>query len=729
MPPVLIRYLLKRYGLPILGGLLFYGGLVLANELIRISKELFALGAPYRWLFPMLGGILPEVFGFVLPMAAVLGGLWGSQTLSTDSELIAAQGLGVGSSTVLKAWGLLASCLFLAAAINAHWLVPAASRFQGRMKVRMVEEARAAFLQPGGPPRFPSGNTDRAIWMAKDGRVHLMERSPLGVQHLLSEKIQIVQNQTNSNENSFNLTLQNLKGAIYQPAEGKVILMNQQSQTIVFKTPEFNDLNIKSPLPFLGTRDLLRHQEPEAWIELSRRFTLPFATAALLLMGIALGVGHVRFQRGSPVLKSLGVILLYYLLLKFFENRVKSNDIKYIYLIILMPFSFFVWGLAALRRGFRPHQKPRLDLMDLFRRWIRVLSLRFERGRPGNASGTADAIPQKGSAWGPVLPRWSSRIWFRNWGAVLGSLLLLYFLLEYANLAEDLAQHHQPFGLFLAYWIWNLPPFLVVVLPMTFLLGGTLAFSETAVSQEWTAIRTGGGSLVGWCRLGLPAWGTTLAATLLLQVWVAPWAFGHADGLYRKILDRPPRSAQAKPWLHLGSTGVLWHLEGLERWGFPLHGPDQAPLLLHWRVGQERSEGLPWGSLELLPGPLAADLFPHESLRVSSTPEGTSTPDLLQWQHWSPDAERAVLLWERLLGWLAGPCLLFGMLASAFPRPREGRGKALASALSAGLAFFGLQALFGGAARAGQIPAAWGVASPLLLLLAFGLVRLRELRT
>jgi len=50
-------------------------------------------------------------------------------------------------------------------------------------------------------------------------------------------------------------------------------------------------------------------------------------------------------------------------------------------------------------------------------------------------------------------------------------------------------------------------------------------------------------------------------------------------------------------------------------------------------------------------------------------------------------------------------------------------------ALAAGLAFFGLQALFGGAAKVGQIPAAWGVASPLLLLVAFGLMRLRGLRT
>jgi lipopolysaccharide export LptBFGC system permease protein LptF len=102
---------------------------------------------------------------------------------------------------------------------------------------------------------------------------------------------------------------------------------------------------------------------------------------------------------------------------------------------------------------------------------------------------------------------------------------------------------------------------------------------------------------------------------------------------------------------------------------------------------------------------------------------------LLHWQQWAPDPERAVMIWERFLGWLAGPILFFAMAASAFPGPRQGRGGALGSALAAGLAFLGLQALFGGAARAGEIPAAWGVASPLLLLLSFGLLRLREFRT
>lgn len=131
----------------------------------------------------------------------------------------------------------------------------------------------------------------------------------------------------------------------------------------------------------------------------------------------------------------------------------------------------------------------------------------------------------------------------------------------------------------------------------------------------------------------------------------------------------------------------------------------------------------------MVQGPSAVSLFPDESLRIAVVPEGAATRDLLRWQRWAPDPERAVLIWERFLGWLAGPVLFFAMAASAFPGVRQGRGWALGSALAAGLAFLGLQALFGGAARAGQLPAIWGVAAPLFLLLSFGLLRLRELRT
>jgi len=72
---------------------------------------------------------------------------------------------------------------------------------------------------------------------------------------------------------------------------------------------------------------------------------------------------------------------------------------------------------------------------------------------------------------------------------------------------------------------------------------------------------------------------------------------------------------------------------------------------------------------------------------------------------------------------------VLSMLSFAFPGPRQGRGQALGAGLVAGLVFLGLQTLFGGAARASEVPAYWGVLAPLVLLLAASFFRLERLRT
>ena len=313
----------------------------------------------------------------------------------------------------------------------------------------------------------------------------------------------------------------------------------------------------------------------------------------------------------------------------------------------------------------------------------------------------------------------------------MGTFLALDFLLEFATLAGDLANNHVSILVFVRYWIWNLPTFLAVVLPLAFLLGGVLALSDATMSREWVALRAGGTSFLQWCRAGALGWGSVLCLTFLLQALVAPLASQQADTLYdHSILKRPVRSVQTKPWINLGSTGVLWFLDGQQRWGFPLKasGPD-VPVLLNWRMQSLRSQALPWDGLNLVPGPNTVDLFPARALRDSTADEWTGTLDLFQWQKWAPDPERATMIWSRLLGFLAGPCLLFGMLSFAFPSPRGGRGQALGYSLVTGLIFMGMQALFTGAAKAGEFPALWGVLSPILLLVGFGLMRLHRLRT
>lgn len=746
MPSVLTRYILRRWTVPLFGALLFYGSLLLANEVVAISKDIFTQGAALRWLVPLLLTSLPEILGMVLPMAAVLGGLLGTQQMMEGSELVAAQGLGAGRRTWVRPWTILAVGLLVLGTLNAHVLVPAASRIQQAFKVRMGEEARSRFLRPGGPPWFPPGSPDSAFWVSPEGQVHIMESTPQGIQHLTAASLGYSLAAKPDGNTELQLRLQGLNGVLYQPGTpGSVIHLHQEQQLLRFDLPSSARLLSPTPLRQETSGRLLwmaRHpapsgQEAAAWkaiqsqaiLELCRRLTLPLASAALLLLGIGLGFGHPRFYRGGAILRSMGMIMLYYLSMKYLENMWLSGKFKSPVPLLFLPLPFLAWGWLLLRSRLRPHHPSRFGR----RAGPVLLPLRQRLAPVGSALESARSramtwIHGKGTQHG-ILRHWSTLAWWRNWASALGSLLLLNFLIEYASLAGDLSKNKVHFWIFLKYWIWNLPPFLAIALPVAFLLGSLLALSEAALTREWLALRAGGVSLVRWLWSSRVAWAGVTLLTLLLQAWVAPAATSRANRYYREILRRAPVAASSRPWLYLSSTGVLWKLEGDERWGFPLKPPGEAPILLLWRMGDATSSALAWGSLDLVPGPPADRLFPERALRDAPSAEEAGTLDLLHWQRWAPDPERAYMLWSRLLGWLAGPCLVLAMLSFAFPGPRQGRGQALGAGLVGGLLFLGLQILFGGAARASEIPAAWGVLAPLLLLLGVSLVRLRRLRT
>jgi len=744
---VLTRYVLRRWATPFLGALLFYGFLLVSWEMVHISKEIFSEGAPLRWLLPMLATALPEQLGLVMPMAAVLGGLLGTQQLMEGSELVAAQGLGAGQKTWTTPWIRMATWLVIVASLNAHILVPVAARVQQTIHHRMTEDAKARFLRPGAPPWFPPGAPDTAFWVSPEGKIHIMEANVQGIQHLTASSMTYAIEAKPDGASELQLRLSDLRGAHFQTAgAGSVIQLNQKEQVLRFSTPSGARLLPPTPLRYENSLTLwriLRHSPGptgsstaggdlrlQAAKEFSRRITLPFAAAALLLLGIALGFGHPRFYKGGAILKSLGVIMLYYLVLKYFENLLDGGKLQMVAPLFLVPIPFFVGGWLLLRQRLKPHRSSRMDLgLKLLSQPLATFCLPLLGRLQGLKAKLMCWIHGKGTKHG-ILRHWASLAWWRNWLSTLGSLLVLNLLVEYANLAGDLSKNGVHINVFIRYWLWNLPPFLVVALPMAFLLGTLLTLSEAALSREWLALRAGGVSLVRWLWSSSWSWGLVALLTLGLQIAVAPMAMGRANKLYREILKKPAKTMASRPWLYLGSTGVLWHLQSDQRWGFPLKAPGEAaPILLRWRMGASHSEALAWDGLQLVQGPPAERLFPSLALRSAASAEEAQTLDLLLWQRWAPDPERAYMLWGRLLGWLAGPCLVLAMLSFAFPGPRQGRGQALGAGLVAGLVFLGLQTLFGGAARAAEIPGYWGALAPLVLLLSISLLRLRRLRT
>jgi lipopolysaccharide export LptBFGC system permease protein LptF len=739
----LLKYFLKRWSLPLFGALVFYGGLLMAFEMVNISKEIFTAGAPFRWVVPLLLLAMPDNMGMVLPMAAVLGGLMGTQHLTEGSEMTAAQGLGVGMRALIKPWLILSALLLTLATLNANLFVPWANATQQRTQAQMLEEARTRFLRPGSPPWFPKANPRAGVWMAPDGQVHLMEVTPDRVQHLVATGLSWSQDLKAFDNPKINLKMTDLKGVVLHKTDGSIGLMREKEHTYGFNIPTTPRLLQSTSARFMPTSQLFKEQSVDALIELSRRFTLPISSCALLLLGIALGLGHPRFQKGGAMVKSLGVILIYYLVMKLVENRVLLAKVQRPsdkFMLFSLPWLFLAAGFLLLVRKLQPHHANRLTsaapVRVLRRAGNRLLSLlaqgyRHTLGRPlGFLLRILQPHTWRGAHSGrKILGTWSRNLWFRSWGGVMGTFLVLSLLIEYATLAGDMAKNHISILVFLRYWVWDLPPFLAVVLPLAFLLGSVMALADATMTQEWVALRAGGTSFLQWCGRGFTAWGSVLLLTFVLQAFLAPLAIERADPLYQQILGRPARSLPSSPWLNLGSTGVVWFLDGHQRWGFPLQPNGQAPVLLNWHMGAPHSTALPWNAHAMVPGPKAQDLFPDRALRNSVSAESTPTPDLFLWQRWAPDPERATMLWSRLLNWLAGPCLLFAALPFAFPTPRGGRGSSLGLSLVVGLVFMGLQALFSGAAKAGEFPALLGILFPMLALVGYGLVRINRLRT
>ncbi len=732
MRQILFRYTLRRWLFPIGGAVLFFGGLLLAKELVDISKEVFNLGASFKWLLPLLLLAVPETFMLVLPMAAVLGGVLGTQQMVQSSELVASQGLGMGSKVLLKPFFVLSLFLLVLAAANSHLLVPSVNHLQASVRLQMLEEARTRFLRTGQPPRIPPGSPGQSVWMAPDGEVHVMEVSATGIQHMIAKDIAYSISPQSDGGHILDMRLDNLDGSVYQVQTGSVVHLHQKSQDLRFRLPGIAKILTPTPLRYLQTSELLKLKSPAAAVELSRRFSLPFASVAFLLFGIAMGLGHPRFQGGGSILNSLGLILLYYFFNMLFENMIIQENYQAFYFQLALPWIFLLGGILLFNRKLKPHlsnrvlNHTRLKTNKLLICFTTAVQRILNSLRPARLPL---AIPHNELQSHHILNHWAYSLWAKCWGATFGTLLALDLLIEYATLAGDISRNHKNMMDFLHYWILNLPTFLNTALPITFLLGSMFAFGQATQTAEWVALRAGGVSLVQWIWHARRAWLTVLASTAILQLWVAPYAYYKADNIYRQIINRPMNSQSQNSWLYLGSTGVLWNQQGQMRWGFPLKPAMEAPILLRWKTGDAFSQGLSWGGTKLIQGPGAEKLFPETSLREPTHADMSSTSDLFKWQRWAPDPSRATLLWLRIFSWLAGPCLVLASISWAFPDARGGRGQSLGMALVIGLLFLGLQGIFAGASKSGEIPAPFGVLAPMLFFAGFGLMRLRHLRT
>src|SRR4030042_702685 len=146
MPKLLDRYVLREFVPPFLIGLLLLTFVLLINQVLLLAELFIEKGVPALEALRILGLLVPSILAFALPMAVLMGVLGGLARLSSDSEVVALQSLGVGPRRLglpVLAFGLcgllltLPLALVLAPRANSAWVRTMSSSVLARVRIKV----------------------------------------------------------------------------------------------------------------------------------------------------------------------------------------------------------------------------------------------------------------------------------------------------------------------------------------------------------------------------------------------------------------------------------------------------------------------------------------------------------------------------------------------------------------------------------------------------------------
>ncbi len=580
------RYILKEITPPFLIGLLVYSFVLLMNQVFLMAELFIAKGVALGTVARIFFYLIPSVLAFTVPMAVLMGILAGLSRLSSDSEVIAFKSLGIPNTRLLPPILLFAGIgwiitsglsLYVAPRANHKWIKTLTESVLARVQfkinprefnesipnlvlfiqdispenewknifvhiARQGEEPRDIFARSGKLHFFPE--LKRATLELVNGSIHAIplndpERYGLTFFERVEEEISVetlfvrFSSEKRVREKDIGELWAEL-GKIRQRR-----LQIEQDRRELGLLPEglrearLKDVDFRI---WQNEREWRSHQ-----VEVHKKFALPFVCFIFVFIGIPLGVSTRKGGRTSGFTLSLGIILLYYILITAGEKMAMDGRIA--------PW-LGMWGPNLAFLGVAAY---------LFLRSTRERSLvlfpspRGKKKRPQTVlirvafPGRSRRLltwrwPRLSMPFPNILDRYVMRKFLAIFVLVFLALLLISIIVTFFERLDNVYQHNKPIYLLLTYIQYRVPEFIHFILPVATLAATLLALGLLTKSNEITAMKACGISLY---RLILPIVFLALLASVLafgLQERLLPSANKKAEEVWNRINDIPPRS-------------------------------------------------------------------------------------------------------------------------------------------------------------------------------------------
>lgn len=569
------RYVLKEILAPFAVAFCAYTGFMLLRGLVQFSDLLVQSEQPLLDTGRVLAFSLPHIVVLTLPIAFLLGILVGVGRLSADSEIIAMRAAGLDLARLYRAISVPAVAIFAATLFFMVAVVPRTNQILYSMKLNLSTFAIAQRIQPGAfSPEIASVRiyvegasqdrrsltglivSDRSnpegerLTLARRGFLELEEdegRLWLRLENAVSHHVQADPRRYDQSSSSDNRLL--------------LVDTNPRSQAGAEKQlreKTFEELQAQARSPKRSEAD-----RRMASTEIQKKLALPAACLVFALVGLPLGVVTRRGGRAAGFAVSVAIVLAYYVLFAWGEARGIEGKLSPAFAMWLPNLLLLILGIVALVRVRR--DRP------VFPSWLSAFRSREPASAPspertGRGTAVRHAEPSRRLPFTPLLlDRYVASRFLRLFTLVVLSVVALYVLIDYMEIADDIARYHPGTALVLRYYQAKISPVLLDIVPFAFLAAALIATAGLVRSAETTALLSHGVSLF-----------RAVASLLVLAVGIGvvlfffaerivPSAASEADRLLHAIKKHPAeRELGAGPQWFRGQNGRFFATEAFD---------------------------------------------------------------------------------------------------------------------------------------------------------------------
>ncbi|MCP4006847.1 MAG: LPS export ABC transporter permease LptF, partial [bacterium] len=384
------RYILAEILGPLALGFFVFTVILLLQAFFKSARLIISSGVAIEAVGKLLLLSLPWIVVMTIPMALLFSILIAIGRLSSDSELVALRACGVSLFSLYRPIVVLSLLLTGLSTYLMIQVLPVGNHALQKLQIEILAQSLTEEVQPR-VPHTGWQNKVLYIFEAPPGEsrwkgVFLGDAIPTQKSEIFVADWGWAQP---GSDGEVMLSLENayIHRVDFMDPAGQDVIAHREMDIKLATLPQMSPRSVKRGLRELSFSELRSRATDPAYpevvhnmasVELHKKFSLPAACIVFGLLALPLGFNNSRGGRSAGFAISLGVFLIYYVLLSSGEDIARKGSVS-AWLAVWFPnMALLVIGLFLLARRNRDKSLmlSQLDRWIQESLWLRVLRLR-----------------------------------------------------------------------------------------------------------------------------------------------------------------------------------------------------------------------------------------------------------------------------------------------------------------------------------------------------------------